>query len=314
MPQPDVILIGGANTDIKAKSAGALARGSSMPGSVLLSSGGVARNIAHNLALLGVRASLISVVGKDTLGDALMAETEGAGVDVALTLCTDRPTGSYIAILDSHGEMQLAVNAMEATAELTPSYLAKHEKTLKKAKFVVADCNLAEETLVWLARFAEKLIVEPVSIAKAGKLRALDGTGLFAVTPNRKQTEALTAITIATPEDARRAAMRLHARGIAHVVISLGRDGALASRDGVDAVHVAPIRPKAGATLDVTGAGDAAAAGFIFGMLRGETLHGAAHLGQAAASITMESTATVSPQLSRKRLLALAGLRAEEKS
>ncbi|CAN5457196.1 PfkB family carbohydrate kinase [soil metagenome] len=314
MPNPEIIIIGGANTDIKAKSAGALARGSSMPGSVVLSAGGVARNIAHNLAQLGVRTALISAVGKDTLGDALMTETEAAGVDVSLTLCTDGASGSYIAILDSHGEMQLAVNAMESMAELLPAYLAKHEKKLKKAKFLVADCNLPEESLAWLARFADKLIVEPVSIAKAVRLRALDGTGLFAVTPNRKQAEALTAITIATPEDARRAAMRLHARGIAHVVISLGRDGALASREGVDALHVPPIPPQAGAILDVTGAGDAAAAGVVFGLLRGESLHGAAHLGQAAAAITMASPATVSAELTKKRLFAVAGLRPEKRT
>lgn len=314
MPDHDVIVIGGANTDIKAKSAGALARGSSMPGSVMLSPGGVGRNIAHNLAKMSVKTALISAVGKDALGDDLLAQTEAAGVDVSMTLCADVPSGSYIAILDSHGEMQLAVNAMEVMAKVTPAYLKKHEKKLTKAHFIVADCNLPEETLGWLARFAGKLIVEPVSIAKAGKLRALDGTGLFAVTPNRKQAEALTAITIATPEDARRAALRLHARGIARVVVSMGRDGALASRDGVDAVHVLPFAPEPGALLDVTGAGDAAAAGFVFGLLQGESLHGAAHLGQAAATITMMSQSTVSAEMSRKRLLAMAASRMGEKT
>ena len=64
-----VCVIGGANVDITASSASAFQIGDSNPGSVHVSWGGVGRNIAHNLALLGDQV-VTSVTGRDTTGKA----------------------------------------------------------------------------------------------------------------------------------------------------------------------------------------------------------------------------------------------------
>ena len=78
----EVIAIGGANIDIKAKAERALVPASSNPGAVSFALGGVARNVAHNLARLDVAVALISAVGADAFGRDLLARTETAGVDM----------------------------------------------------------------------------------------------------------------------------------------------------------------------------------------------------------------------------------------
>ena len=56
-----ICVIGGANVDITATSGRAFQFGDSNPGTVQVSWGGVGRNIAHNLALLGDEVELVTI-------------------------------------------------------------------------------------------------------------------------------------------------------------------------------------------------------------------------------------------------------------
>ena len=67
-----IAVIGGANMDVKAKAFAPLMPAVSNPGQLELRPGGVARNIAENLARLGVPVSLLSRIGRDALGDAVL--------------------------------------------------------------------------------------------------------------------------------------------------------------------------------------------------------------------------------------------------
>jgi pseudouridine kinase len=90
----------------------------------------VARNIAHNLAQLGVRAALLSAVGRDALGAQLLAATATAGVDTRGVIRAADATGSYSAILDANGELILGVAAMGILERLTPRRLAAQRTRL----------------------------------------------------------------------------------------------------------------------------------------------------------------------------------------
>src|SRR5262249_46674459 len=115
-----VVCVGGTNIDIKCRLAGRTVMGSSNPGATLLGAGGVARNIAHNLALLGVGAALVSVVGCDAFGAQVLGATAAAGVDTRGVIRTAGATGSYHAALDAAGELILGVAAMGILERLTP--------------------------------------------------------------------------------------------------------------------------------------------------------------------------------------------------
>ncbi len=280
----DVIVIGGANIDIKAKVVGHHLLGTSNPGTVTTTAGGVGRNIAHNLARLGISSALISAVGDDAHGDTLLRQTEAAGVDVSLIQRQHFATGTYVAQIDGDGELVGAVSDMRILDLLTPDIIRMHATKIHAARFVVADCNLPIDTLLAIAEIAgHKLALEPVSVQKSKKLPLLLKTHpVFLATPNLHQLEAL----IGT-RDVDRAAKDLHARGLRNIVIHAGAEGAFAS-DGAVLDHVAAENGTS--VQDVTGAGDAAMAGLVCGLLRGETLIKAAARGQATAARVIMST------------------------
>ncbi len=298
-----VVVIGGANMDIKCRIAGRPAMASSNPGTTVLAPGGVARNIAENLARLGVATSLISAVGRDRLGDELIRETAGAGVDVSDVMRAPGPTGLYAATLDAHGELIVGVAAMAILEQLTPQRLHRHRRRIAAANVIVADSNLPEATLEWLidvaAEHGVRLAIEAVSVPKGGKLRRLlrRQRPLFALFCNRDEARALAARTTM-----RAAARALHDMGVRHVCIGLGRGGMVVSSDddGWTTATTVPAIPAM--IVDVTGAGDAAVAGTLLGLLRDEPLPVAARYGQAAAALTVACERSVNPRLNRRAI------------
>ena len=279
----EVLVIGGANIDIKARCAAAHVAATSNPAHISHKPGGVARNIAHNLGRLGAKVSLLSVVGNDAAGVGLLDATALAGVDVSLSFKAPNTTGTYLAILDEQGELITAVNDMEILQAITPDVIAQNEKAITAARLVIVDCNLPVETLQAIAKLASaKLIVEPVSVSKAQKLKKL-GTSIFLATPNLDQIEALTGT-----RDPQAAATLLHDGGIKNLVIHAGAHGAYIS-DGESFCHV-PSRARK--IVDVTGAGDAATAGLALGLLQGWPLAKAAELGQDISAKVIASTAS----------------------
>ena len=300
----EMIVIGGANMDIKAKADGALIAGSSNPGRVTTSPGGVARNIAHNLARLGVKAGLITAVGNDAYGRDIITRARAAGIDVSMAITTAEPTGTYVATLDETGEMSVAVNDMAGVAELTVATLKHRHDRLENARLIVADCNIPEESLKFLERYRTKLIVEPVSVAKCVKMRSLGA--ILAATPNRLQAETLTGQRITSIAEARKAAEALHAMGIAKVMIGLDAQGCVISEAQGETLHVPIHETEAGVARDATGGGDAAVAGFVYGLLKALPLDQAGELAQAAASLAISSLDSVSERLSLARVMDLA--------
>ncbi len=274
---PDIAVFGGANIDIKAKVNAPNRLGTSNPGIVTTTAGGVGRNIAHNLARLGADVALISVVGRDVHGDAVLAETKRAGVDVSRVVRSEVSTGSYVALLDHDGEMISALSDMRCADLLTADVILAEEKTIAEARLVVADCNLPLNSLNLLAGMAGgKLVIEPVSVPKSRKLiEVLKTSSVYLASPNFDQIEVM-----AGTRDIESAFRFLHGKGLTNVVIHAGPEGAFVS-DGLDIEHVEPHPPAR--IVDVTGAGDAAVAGLVYGLLHDEPLAVAAARGQSLA-------------------------------
>ncbi len=279
----DVVVIGGANVDIKARSEFHHRFGTSNPGVVATTAGDVARNIAHNLARLGVDVALISAVGNDPHGDAVLKATATVGVNVDMVLREPVATGTYIALMDNHGELVSAVSDMRILDLISPDTVLQHIAQLNRAKLVVADCNLPLDTLIALAnKCGDKLAVEPVSVQKSRKLmEVLKHAPVLVATPNMAQIESLLGT-----RDVDVACRSLHAKGLRQVVVHAGVEGAFVF-DGHETNHVSTA--GSGPVIDVTGAGDAALSGLIHGLLQGDTLYQSAEFGQVLAAKVIAS-------------------------
>ena len=290
-----VTVVGGANTDICGAPSGRLVRHDSNPGRVTLRPGGVGRNIACDLALLGLRVRLLTAVGTDALGASALESCRAFGVDVSLTRLVEGERSSvYLYVTDERGEMELGVADMDVTARITPEYLARHLAALNASDAVVLDGNLSAGTIDWLAQnVTAPLYADPVSTAKAPRLRGALGK-LAAIKPNLLEARALTGCE--TVEDCTAA---LLAAGVGRVFISLGRDGLFAA-EGEERILLprVPAEP-----VNTNGAGDAAAAAVVWAGVQGLDLAAAALAADRAGALTVASEETNSPRLRAEALL-----------
>jgi pseudouridine kinase len=297
---PGVVVIGGANVDIKARSRGRIRPATSNPGWASMTPGGVGRNVAENLARLGVRTFLVSAIGRDALGDGLLSQTVAAGVHCDYVQRTELPTGTYTAVLDCDGELIVAVSDMAAVDALGPGDVNAACAIIATAGLLVLDGNLALPALTHASDLAAqaqvRTILEPVSVPKAARIASSISADrpLYAVTPNRDELAALTGLATRTDKQLQKAADSLHRRGVDHVWVRLGARGSLFSSASSEAAWL-----QTGTTTveDVTGAGDAMLAGFCYAVLSGKAPVEAARYGQAAAVLTLASPHTVRPDL-----------------
>ena len=295
------VVVGGANVDICGTSDAPLVGADSNPGRVTTSLGGVGRNIAHNLSLLGADVRLLTAYGDDAQGQKLASSCATLGIDLTHGLrVTGGTTSTYVYLTHPDGEMALAVSDMEICNKITPEYLAEKLSLLQNAKVVVADANIPAESLQYLAEnLTTPLFVDPVSTAKAEKLRPILSK-IHTLKPNRLEAELLTGIPIHTEADEEKAAQKLLEMGVQRLFMSLGSRGVYVAEEGKH-FRMANLP---GNMVNTTGCGDSFMAAIAWAWLEGMELEETALAGLATASFTMESQQTIHPGLCSEAVLA----------
>ena len=299
-----VLCLGGANVDRKLRSTGPLQMGTSNPARQQESMGGVARNVAENLARLGLKVSLMTVVGDDAAGRALLAHVASLGIHTGASLqLAGQSTGSYTALLDLQGELLLAMAAMDLCEAITPTFLEQNRAQWLHASLIVADLNLPRATLQAVVesarRSATPLVMVAVSAPKMTHL-PLDLNGVSVLVLNRDELAALAGVALPTLRGMGAACAKLRQRGARDVVVTLGAKGVVHT-DGVELRRLAAPKVK---VLDVTGAGDAFSAGLCWSLIqRPQDLHLACQRGLALAAMTLQCEAAVSPDINPTVLL-----------
>ena len=293
------VVVGGVNVDIGGRSFAPLVEADSNPGSVSISLGGVGRNIAHNLSLLGTDVRMLTAYGDDLNGERVSASCSSLGIDLShAQQIAGGTTSTYLYLTDPNGEMALAVSDMEICKQISPQYLAANLPLLQNAQIVVADTNIPAESLQYLAENCTcPLFIDPVSTTKAEKLRPILSR-IHTLKPNKLEAELLSGIRIRTDEDLEAAAAKLLEMGVHRLFISLGAEGVYAAMGNQRVRH--PNLP--GNMVNTTGCGDAFMAAIVWAYLEGMDLASTARAGLAAGSIAMESAETINPAMSAAAL------------
>ncbi len=299
-----VVVAGGLNTDILSRPHAPLQPATSNPAHTTFSPGGVGRNLAHNLALLGVPTRLLGAVGKDMFGESLLSLTAASGVDVSGVVRRPGPSGSYLAVLTERGELVYGLSSMALTAQLGPADVPQWAGLLDGAGLLIVDANLPIALVAFLLEAAHErgvpVALEPVSAPKAGRLRALlsPARPLWLLTPDRAELAALSQTDLSAAGDAEllAAARQLRQRGIQAVLLTLGRRGSWLVGEGEGQLLHTPARQAQ--VLDVTGAGDALLAGLIAALWRGLDWPEALTEAHLSAALTIEAPGAVRADLS----------------
>jgi len=289
------VVVGGVNMDIGGRSFGPLVDSDSNPGAISMSLGGVGRNIAHNLALMGTDVRLLTAYGEDLYGQRIAASCSELGIDISHALrLTDVPTSTYLYIAGPDGDMAMAMSDMQIADRITPAYLASNLNLLQNAQVVVCDTNIPAESLQYLAENLNvPLFCDPVSTVKAEKLRPILHR-IHTLKPNRIEAALLSGVSIQSREDVPKAAEALLDKGVHRLFISLGADGVYAATTSEQLWL--PNLP--GKMVNTTGCGDAFMAALVWAYLEGTDLQNTALAGLAAGSIAMESRETINPAMS----------------
>ena len=271
-----ISVIGGANVDMSATLNDAFIAADSNPGHIEVGYGGVARNIAHNLSLLGARTQLLTVFGGDLFGGLIHDYCKQQGIDVHLS---DRESslrsGIYLCLNNRSGEMIAAVADTEAIRMITPEWLAKRSGEINMSDYIVADTNISEDAIRWLMEnVTAPLFIDGVSTTKAHRvvnaLRKAKLPYLHTLKLNLK--EALAVTEKQTYGEAAQELFRTAAEE-----------------------WLFPALP--GEIVNTTGAGDAFLAGVVYAHAKGIDFPQTAQYGLMAARATLMSPKAVNPDI-----------------
>jgi rfaE bifunctional protein kinase chain/domain len=260
---------------------------------------GGAANVAHNVAALGARASLIAVIGRDAAGQRLRTALTDAGIsDAGLVEDTHRPTvdktrivtdrHQHVARIDYEDDADVADEVERALIERIDACARSADVLLVSDYLKGAVTAGVMRSLVTLKASGLPLLVDP-KIPHVGCYR-----GATLVTPNNQETEEATHRRIRSHEDARLAALEFRQlAGADAVLVTRGEHGMWLSANDLEG----PIPAVAREVSDVTGAGDTVVATLALAVASGATLDESAVLANHAAGIIVGKfgPATVSP-------------------
>ncbi|RQO56909.1 pseudouridine-5-phosphate glycosidase [Paucibacter sp. KBW04] len=297
-----IVCLGGSNIDRKLRGIKPLYLGNSNPASQSESFGGVARNVAENLARLGLPVCLLTAVGQDAAGLALLAQAKQLGIDTSGSLSApDAPTGSYTAVLNPDGELLLGLAQMDLCERLNPDFLRQCAAQRAQAGLLMLDLNLPQDSVAALLAEARLSGTPLVAVAVSGpKMDRLpeDLQGMDLLLLNRDELSACTGISLSSEAALGRARKQLSQRGLKRLLLT---DGSEPLRFCADLANAdwQTLKPPKVKVRDVTGAGDAFAAGVCAGLHQDPAdLLSACKLGLRLAALTLQSERSVCAELS----------------
>jgi pseudouridine kinase len=264
--------------------------------------GGVSRNIAQQLALLGVPVQLISVFGNDSDGDWLKQVCTTAGVKLDGAITKEGLSGKYTGILNVDGSLFTAFLTNASNHLITPEHLLKHKDLLKTASYLLADANINVDTAQWLLAFSNEtgipFILEPVSVPPARKYKDVNLHGLYMITPNEDELPVLCS------EQASMTQMQIQellGKGVQNIWLHNGKMGsALYTKEKAITLHAPNIE-----VVDCTGAGDGSLSGYILGKHLGKEDVDCLKLAHTLSAEILQVNGAIATHLTQEKLLKL---------
>ena len=256
-----------------------------------LSFGGDALNEVVALSRLGIKAQLISKVGKDEAGDRVIDYVKGCGLSTENILQEEGlTTGINIVLIDDKGERHFLTNPSGSLRRLSEEDILPHVDTMGE---IVSFASMFVSPLLNISamkRIFEEIKSVPGRILVADMTKAKKGEKLEDikcllpyidyVLPNEDEIALLTGIF-----DSRKNAELLVEAGVGCAVIKCGAKGCvIATKEGSFEVQAYPVKTVA----DTTGAGDCFAAGFLWGLSQGMDIRECGKLACAVASCAVE--------------------------
>lgn len=296
-----VLVLGASIVDILGFTSYKYRKKDSNPGNIKISLGGVCRNIAENMARVGVNTKFISILGDDEQGKNIFEHSKVMGYDMEHSmLLENKATPTYMAILDERGDMVSAIVDMDSLDEMDEAFVDSKKDVLCNAEYVFLDADSPKllEYILKTYYGKTKFVLDPVSAAKAEKIKHLIKY-FHTIKPNRYEAEILCGFEIKNYDDLRKAGSYFLSLGIKNVFISLDEDGTYYTNGNEEGrIKACDVILK-----NTTGAGDSFVAGVGYGYMNNLSLKDTVKYAMAMSVITIAHEETINPNMNHEYVI-----------
>lgn len=300
-------MIGGINIDIKGVADSGKSAGDSYKGNIKFTPGGVARNIAENLARLGMKVYLFGTTGEDYFGNYIIRETKKSGVNTEFIYKhASIETAKYISISSEANKIFYAVNDMsDSSVKTNLKYIRSVKNVLENSSMIVTDANLKEDVLEEIIRLSDRkqipVFADAVSSEKAIVFKNLKRKIEYLSVNENEFKSIFGKINLSAVFKNKKHRKMFQSFG--HIILKKGSCGVslieTADRTVTDckALNTKIAEPN--------GAGDSFNAGFIFGIMNGYSKPEAIRMGTCASYLTLRTIKSVSEEINSKKITEL---------
>ena len=280
-----IVVLGSTNTDMVITGKKIPVPGETVSGGTfLMNPGGKGANQAVAVARLSAKKGtcvFIAKVGDDLFGRESAERFRKDSIDAKLVVDRKNASGTALILVDSKGQNVISV-ALGANATLSPKDIRPFEKDIASASALLMQLETPLETVARAAEVAHAagvpVILNPAPARKLPQrlLKIVDW-----ITPNESEAELLTGVKVTDGASARKAAAKLKAKGVGHVVITMGSKGAYCG----DCDRLFPCRKVK--AVDCVAAGDTFNGAFVVALAEGRSCAEAISFAQKASAISV---------------------------
>ncbi len=246
--------------------------------------GGKGANQAVAAGRSGANIAFIACTGDDDTGERVRKQLASDNIDIApVSVVAGESTGVALIFVNAEGENVIGIHA-GANAALTTERVEAQRGIIAGAEALLMQLESPVESVLAAAKIAHEnhtsvvLNPAPARVLSDELLALVD-----IITPNETEAEKLTGILVENDDDAARAALALHDKGIGTVIITLGSRGVWASVNG-EGRRVPGFKVKA---IDTIAAGDTFNGALVTALLEGKAMDDAIRFAHAAAAIAV---------------------------
>ena len=279
-----ILVVGSSNTDMVIKTSRFPDPGETIiGGDFFMNQGGKGANQAVTVARLEGNVDFICKTGNDLFREQSVALFKNEGINTEWILSDDeKPSGIALIMIDGNGENSIVV-ASGANGSLSPEDIEKIADVVSRSDYILMQLEIPIDTVEYVVNLAsskgKKVILNP---APAADLPPDLYKKLYLITPNRIEAELLSGIEIRDRDSAMEAARNLMNKGVEHVIITMGEEGALCYDDGFEWIPAGKADP-----VDTTGAGDVFNGALTVALSEGRALNDAVRFANRAAAISI---------------------------
>ena len=294
-----IVVIGDVFIDIKGYSLSPYIPQGRNAGTVIQIHGGVARNVAENIANIELKPTFISAVDNNAMGDDVIEKLKRHKVETKYMKKVENGLGTWLAVFDHEGDVVASISKRPDHKPIEQILDEYGDEIFKDADSIAIEIDTDKEIVKKTFAYAEKYgkevyaLVSNMTIA-VERRDFLRRTACFVCNQQEagilfsEDYEHMTAAELAKvlPE-------RVRSAQIARMVVTMGGDGALyVDKDGSTGIY--PARKVD--VVDTTGAGDAFFSGVCIGLTYGKSLQDSCRIGTRLAATVICTSENICPR------------------